>query len=113
MGLGDVLKGGGTSGSSIQVGDVGTDPAHGKGPGKFPAQGRQANYREAVEATVGWELGVTTVGFSDGESGFEEMGAYVLKRQNTVAQYIATRLFMEFCKETVRRPGAWVASRCC
>ena len=25
------------------------------------------------------------------ETGFEEMGAYVLKRQNTVAQYITTR----------------------
>ena len=27
------------------------------------------------------------------EAGFEEMGAYVLKRQNMVAQYIATRRF--------------------
>ena len=36
------------------------------------------------------------------EAGFEEVGAYVLKRQNTVAQYIATRPILDLCKETVR-----------
>ena len=43
------------------------------------------------------------------EAGFEEMGAYFLKRQNTVAQYIATRPILDLCEETVRRTGAWVA----
>ena len=48
-GLGDVLQGGGTGGPSIWVRDVGDDPRHGKGPGKFPAQGLQADYGEAAE----------------------------------------------------------------
>ena len=43
------------------------------------------------------------------EAGFEDMEAYVPKRHNMVAQYIAAWTIMELCKETVRRPGSWVA----
>ena len=46
------------------------------------------------------------------EAGFEEIGDYILKRQNTVTQYIATRLILDLCKKTVRRTGAWVDQRC-
>ena len=35
------------------------------------------------------------------EEGFEEMKAYVLKRQNTVVQYIAMRPILDLCKETL------------
>ena len=45
------------------------------------------------------------------EAGFEDMGDYVLKRQNTVAKYITTRPIMDLYKKTVRRPGVWVARR--
>ena len=46
------------------------------------------------------------------EAGFEETGAYVLKRQNTDAQYIATRPILDLYKMTVQRPRDWVARRC-
>ena len=45
------------------------------------------------------------------EAGFEEMGEYVLNRQNKVAQYIVTRPILDLCEETVQRPGEWVAGR--
>ena len=45
------------------------------------------------------------------EAVFEEMEAYVLKRQNTVAQYISTQTIMELLEETVRILGMWVAKR--
>ena len=45
------------------------------------------------------------------EAGFEEIGAYILKRYNTVAQYIEARLIMDLCKRSVWRPGDWVARR--
>ena len=45
------------------------------------------------------------------EAVFEEVGEYFLKRQNTAAQYIATRPILDLCEETVRMPGAWVAKR--
>ena len=45
------------------------------------------------------------------EAGFEYMGAFVMKRNNTVAQYIAARLIMDLCDYMVSRPGAWVAKR--
>ena len=42
------------------------------------------------------------------EAGFEEIGAYILKRQNTVLKYIAMRPILDLCEKTVQRPGAWV-----
>ena len=45
------------------------------------------------------------------EAGFEEMGAYVLKRQNTAAHDIATRPILNLCKNNVRSTGAWVDRR--
>ena len=45
------------------------------------------------------------------ETGFEEIGGYVLKRQNTVVQYIVTRQILDLCEETVRMPGMWVGKR--
>ena len=53
-GLRDVLQGGGAGGSSIWVRDVGAEPPHGTGPGKFPAQVCQTDYGEAAKATGGW-----------------------------------------------------------
>ena len=35
----------------------------------------------------------------------------MLKRQNTVLRYIATRLLLDLCEETVQMPGTWVAKR--
>ena len=49
--IGDFLQGSGAGGSPIRVGYMSPDPPHGKGPGKFPAQGFQADYVEAAEAT--------------------------------------------------------------
>ena len=45
------------------------------------------------------------------ESRFDEIGVYILKRQNTVAQYIATRPIMDLCKMMVWSPGARNAQR--
>ena len=39
----------------------------------------------------------------------EEVETYLLQRQNTVAQYIATCLILEICLVEEQRPGAWVS----
>ena len=41
------------------------------------------------------------------EAGFEEIGVYIQKRQNMVAQYIATRPILNLCEQSVWRPGTW------
>ena len=41
------------------------DTPHGQVPGKFPTQGCQEDYREAAEATGGWDLGLPTAGDSN------------------------------------------------
>ena len=41
----------------------------------------------------------------------QEVETYIARRQNTVAQYIATRPIMDLCLTEVRRPGARVLKR--
>ena len=43
------------------------------------------------------------------EAGFEGIGKYIMRRQNTVAHYIATRPIMELCERSARRPGERVS----
>ena len=45
------------------------------------------------------------------ESGFEGIGTYITRRQNTVAQYIATQPIMDLCERSARRTGARVSMR--
>ena len=45
------------------------------------------------------------------EAGFEEIGVYVTRRKNTVAQYIVTQPIMDLCNQSVRRPGVWMYRR--
>ena len=42
---------------------------------------------------------------------FEDISEYVLKRQNTVAQYIEMLPIMDLCQETVQIPGTWLTRR--
>ena len=48
-GIQDFLRYGSAGGVAFWVGDVGTEPPHGMGSGKFPSNGRSADHREAAE----------------------------------------------------------------
>ena len=41
----------------------------------------------------------------------EEIGVYISRRQNTVAQYIATRPITELCLAAERKPGMRISSK--
>ena len=45
------------------------------------------------------------------EAGLEEIGVYVTRTQNMVAQYIATRPILYLCERSVWRSGSWVYQR--
>ena len=45
------------------------------------------------------------------EAGFLAMEEYIRRRQNTVAQYIATRSLLDLCEGLERAPGARVGMR--
>ena len=45
------------------------------------------------------------------EAGFEGIGTYITRRQNMVAQYIATQPILDLCEQSTRRPGARVSWR--
>ena len=61
--------------------------------------GRQPRRRQEG----GWEYLLLTAVM--GEEVFEDILVYITRRQNTVAQYIATRLIMNFCERCVWRLG--------
>ena len=44
-----------------------------------------------------------------GETGFEGIRKSVTRRQNTVAQYIATRPILDLCEKYARRQGVRVS----
>ena len=52
-----------------------------------------------------------TIGAELSTVGLDEIGVYIARHQNTVAQYIATRPIMEFCLETDWRPGMRLSQR--
>ena len=46
-----------------------------------------------------------------GEAGFEGIRKLITRRQNTVAQYIATHQLLDLCERATRRPGSRVSWR--
>ena len=46
-----------------------------------------------------------------GGAGLEGVEVYITRRQNMVAQYIATRQILELGVEVKRRTGSWVSKR--
>ena len=45
------------------------------------------------------------------EAGFNDIRVYIQNRQNTAAQYIATRTILDLSEQYVQRPGAWFSWR--
>ena len=56
-----------------------------------------------------WSWDCPTLAEAMGEAGFEDIRTYVTRRQNTVAQYIATRPIMDLCDWSACRLGVWVS----
>ena len=108
--LGVIFKGGRTGSVDFRVRDVGPDPPYGAGPGKIPAQGCAADHQQASEASGG-RGGYPRLEVEMEEVGFEEIGVYITRIHNKVAQYIATRSIVDLCERSVRRLGAWDSRR--
>ena len=68
-GPGDFFQGGGTGGADIRVRDVGADPPHGTGPGKFSTQGYPVYNRETAEEIGGGGVVILTASSIDGGGG--------------------------------------------
>ena len=51
--------------------------------------------------------GCTPLAEEMSEASLQEVDTYFARRQNTAAQYIATRLIMDLCLVAERRPGKW------
>ena len=84
---------------------MGDDPPNGQGPGGFPTQGDPSDHGKIATAASVQKLGIYPLEEAMREAGLEDVEAYVLMRQNTVAQYIAMRTILDLCKEVVQRQG--------
>ena len=56
----EVLCGGGASGASIWVRNVGTDPLSGETPAGFPPPGGMSDDGHGPQKSTGWDMGVPT-----------------------------------------------------
>ena len=92
-----MLCGGGTSGASIWVRDVGTDPQLEKYLEGFHhrAVRQMAGMGPKRQRDGTWVY--TPIGAALEMVGVEEIGVYISRLQNMVAQYIATRPITELC----------------
>ena len=57
---GDILCGGGASGASICVREVGNDPSAGDGPQGFPPLGGTTDGGNDTQTSTGWDISVPT-----------------------------------------------------
>ena len=58
----------------------------------------------------GWEY--PPLASATEEAGLEDIGVYIQKRKNTVAQYIAIQPILDLCEQSVWRTGAWIYRKC-
>ena len=68
-------------------------------------------HQEAAEEMRGWELGVTVIGGSMVEAGFEGIGKFITRRQNTAVQYIVTRPILDLCVRSAQMLGTRLSWR--
>ena len=90
---------------------MGSDEENGISPGSLPGQGYKAVNRASTSTREGWEVVLPIPGGSTEGGGRSEDQDVDPRRQNTVAQFIATRPILGLCEVTERRPGTQVPRR--
>ena len=90
---------------------MGLDKEDGVSPGRLPGQGCKAANREASSPWEGWAVVLPVPGGSNEGGGFARIRKSILQRQNTVAQFIATRPILFLCEVAGKRPGTRVPRR--
>ena len=97
-GIGALFQGSSTGGVAFGGIYVGPDPPHGAGPEQISAQGRtKAHHESSEEAGVGGVWYYPPLAVAMAEADFKEIGVYVTRRQNMVAQYIVTLPILDLC----------------
>ena len=99
------LRGGGSGGHALRVENVGNDTTHPEGFGRILQQGaRRLTGRQPQRGRDGgWVYPPLEEAMA--EEGLQEVEIYVSRRQNTAAQFIATRPIMYLFLAAARRPG--------
>ena len=83
----------------------------GVSPGRLPGQGCKASDREAAPSGEGQKWFYPSLAGALKEADVVRVRTLILRRQNTVAQFIATRPILGLCEVAERRRGARVPRR--
>ena len=100
-----------TAGPPLRGGVVGFDRENGICPGRLPGQGSQAADRMAAPSGERWKMVLPLPGRGSKGAGIVRVGTSILRRQNTVAQFIATRPSLGVCEVEERRQVTRVPRR--
>ena len=111
-GFGSILQGSCAGGVAFRGRDTGPDPLDGEGPEQLSAQGRATDHHETSKAAGGGGGGGGNIlrwrqRWRKRDS--KSSGVYLMRRQNRVAQYIATQPILDLCERSIWRPVAWVS----
>ena len=90
---------------------MGYDLPYGPGPGGFRQRVSKRITGRQPKCQVDGSCEYPSLETAMQEEWLEDMGVYVIKRHNTVVQYILMRPILDLCEYTVQIPGAWVAKR--
>ena len=109
-GVGQNFQGDGAGGAPVRGGDMGTYPTDRAGPVELPARGRAPDHQKTTaERGGGWTYPPLKEAMQG--AGFEGIRKVITRRQNTVAQYIATRPILNLCERATQRVGTRVSWR--
>ena len=97
-GAGSLLKGGSLGGVPVQDGDVVLETHDGAGPEYVSPQGCATAHCD-----------IPRLAAEMAEAGFEDIGIYFTRKQNTVSQYIVTLSIMYLCDWSTWKQGVWVS----
>ena len=106
-----VLLGDGTGNTPFWVRNLGGDPRMAKTLGGFHHRVARGITGQLPRQQADGSWHYPPLADAMGEAGMEELETYIARRQNMVAQYIATRPILDLCPEAERCPGARVAKR--
>ena len=92
-------------------GDVGGDSKDGAGAERIPTWGGEATHWETDVERERRVWHYPSLKGAMKEAGLTDIRTSILRRQNTVAQYIATRPLLDLCEGAIAREGAKVPQR--
>ena len=104
----ELLQVGGAGNPNVHVRDLGNVPKDWEDSGRVPTKGCPPSGEDSSREVYGGRWVYPLLEKAIIVVGLEEVDTCILRRQNIITQYIATRPILEIYLAEERRMGAWV-----